>query len=250
MPSRSTTMALSVAVAAVAALSGCNRTPSPSDAIPPSTSTLAPPATAAPVASPVVAPTSTQSPPATTTTQPAPTSTAPVSVMDCAQAQDPIEALVCEDAGLAALDRQLADVYAQALEHADDKVTLRTGQRVWIKGRNDCGKAGVRNDDQVACVRASYQARIVDLRIQNGLVTIPKAIEYDCNDNRVPFSAAFYTEEPRAAVLTLGDDQAIAIESPTASGTRYVAKGVDFREKAGKARVEFHGKQLDCTAKP
>jgi hypothetical protein len=48
----------------------------------------------------------------------------------------------------------------------------------------------------------------------------------------------------------LGDDQAIAIESPTASGTRYVAKGVDFREKAGKARVEFHGKQLDCTAKP
>ena len=98
--------------------------------------------------------------------------------------------------------------------------------------------------------RASYQARIVDLRIQNGLVTIPKAIEYACNDNRVPFSAAFYSEEPRAAVLTLGDDQADRDRNAAANGTRYVAKGVEFREKAGKVRVEFHGNALDCTAKP
>lgn len=154
--------------------------------------------------------------------------------------------MVCEDTGLSVLDRQLADVYAQALEHADDKITLRASQRGWIKGRNDCWKA----KDPKACVRTSYQTRIVDLRIQHGLVTIPRAIEYACNDNSVPFSAAFYTEDPRAAVLTYGNDQTIAIATPTASGTRYVTEGVDFREQAGKATVDFYGNKLDCTAKP
>ena len=154
--------------------------------------------------------------------------------------------MVCEDAGLAVLDRQLADVYAQGLEHAGDKATLRAGQRDWRKQRNDCASAR----DSTACVRLAYQARIVELRIQNGLVTIPRAIQYTCNDDRVPFSAVLYTEDPRAAMLTYGDDQAVAIATPAASGTRYVANGVEFREQAGRVTLDFHGNKLDCTAKP
>jgi uncharacterized protein len=166
--------------------------------------------------------------------------------MDCARTEGEIETMVCEDAGLAVLDRQLADVYAQGLEHAADKPTLRASQRDWIKTRNDCSKAR----DSEACVRMAYRARIVELRIQNGLVTIPKAVQYTCNDDSVPFSAAFYTEDPRAAMLTYGNDQAVAISVPAASGTRYVGNGVELREQAGKVTLDFHGNKRDCTAKP
>jgi uncharacterized protein len=154
--------------------------------------------------------------------------------------------LLCNDAGLSALDRQLADVYAQALSVSDDKTTLRGTQRGWIKDRDDCWKS----NDANACVHAAYETRIVELRIQNGLVTIPKAIEYACNDNAKPFAATFYTEdEPRAAVLTYGNDQAIAIAAP-GSEAHYVADGVEFRDNNGEATVDFFGTKLRCRVRP
>jgi len=239
-----------VAVFAVAGLGGCNRAPAPDHADAPATSTWAPPTVATAPASTATqsAPSThaTRSTPTTTATTVSPTATTPVSVMDCARTEGKIEAMVCDDAGLAVLDRQLADVYAQGLEHAGDKATLRAGQRDWRKQRNDCASAR----DSTACVRLAYQARIVELRIQNGLVSIPKATQYTCNDDSVPFSAAFYSEDPRAAMLTYGNDQAVAIATPAASGTRYVGNGVEFREHAGKVNVDFHGNALDCSAKP
>ena len=244
--------ALIIAALAMAGLGACNRAPAPDQANAPAASTWAPPTAAtAPASSATqstIAPSThaTSPTPATTATTVPPTATTPVSVMDCARTEGKIEAMVCEDAGLAVLDRQLADVYAQGLEHAGDKATLRAGQREWRKQRNDCANAS----DAKACVRLAYQARIVELRIQNGLVSIPKATQYTCNDNNVPFSAAFYSEDPRAAMLTYGNDQAVAIAIPVASGTRYVGNGVEFREQAGKVKVDFHGKALDCTAKP
>jgi uncharacterized protein len=67
---------------------------------------------------------------------------------------------------LAALDVELARLYRviSAQATAQKLKTLRTYQRGWIKGRNDCWKAvgvGVR-----ACVEASYRARIRVLRSQ------------------------------------------------------------------------------------
>ena len=238
-----------VAVFAVADLGGCNRAPAPGQPDAAAAGTWAPPAAApapASTATPPTAAPSTRSTPAATTTTVTPTATAPVSVMDCARTEGKIEAMVCDDAGLAVLDRQLADVYAQGLEHAGDKATLRAGQRDWRNRFSACASAR----DSTACVRLAYQARIVELRIQNGLVSIPKATQYTCNDDSVPFSAAFYSEDPRAAMLTYGNDQAVAIATPAASGTRYVGNGVEFREQAGKVKVDFHGNTLDCSAKP
>lgn len=162
---------------------------------------------------------------------------------DCSKSPGEFEQMVCKDPALAALDRQLADTFAQALAKAADKATLQATERGWIKGRDECWKA----DDKPACVREAYIVRIVDLRIQNGLVMIPSAVEYRCDDNSKPFTATFYNDEPRAAVLTWGSDQAIVPAAVSASGARYAAEGVEFWEHQGEATVDFYGNKLSCT---
>jgi len=82
---------------------------------------------------------------------------------DCARAESDAEALICEDPGLAQLDRRVAARYAAALEVAggldagaqaaeDD---LRAEQRGWVTDRDDCWKA----EDVRACVEAAYLRR-------------------------------------------------------------------------------------------
>lgn len=184
---------------------------------------------------------------------PAPTPAAPVAAQqaapvasppsfDCSKSPGEFEQMVCKDPVLAALDVQLADTFKQALAKATDKDTLQATQRGWIKGRDDCWKA----DDKPSCVREAYIVRIVDLRIQQNLVVIPSAVEYRCDDNSKPFTAAFYNDEPRAAVLTWGDDQAIVPAAVSASGARYAAQGVEFWEHQGEASVDFYGNKLTC----
>lgn len=165
---------------------------------------------------------------------------------DCARATTRFERMTCSDPSLAALDRQLADTYRQALAKGRNASRLRAEQRGWIKGRDDCWKA----DDAQACVRESYIMRIVDLRIQNGLVVVPTAVEYRCDDNSKPFSATFYNDEPRAAVITWGDDQAIVPVAPSGSGARYAAHGIEFWEHQGVAKVDFFGTTLTCKPVP
>jgi uncharacterized protein len=94
---------------------------------------------------------------------------------DCAKAESAAETLVCEDAGLAALDRLVADRYAAAFsvaggldagaQQAVDE--LRAYQRGWIKGRDDCWKASdLRASDLGACVEAAYLRREGELVAQ------------------------------------------------------------------------------------
>ena len=68
-----------------------------------------------------------------------------------------VEQRICTDPKLAALDRQLADVYAAAIRQGRPTPTRsrsRTAQRGWIKGRNDCWKS----TDVPACVENAYRA--------------------------------------------------------------------------------------------
>ena len=201
--------------------------------------------TETPVAAPVDAsspPPAPASGPATPATSDAAAAVAVSPSFDCSTSTGEFEQMVCKDPALAALDRQLADTLAQALAKATDKDTLQATQRGWIKGRDDCWKA----DDKPACVREAYIVRIVDLRIQHNLVVIPSAVEYRCDDNSKPFTATFYNDEPRAALLTWGNDQAIVPAAPSASGARYAADGVEFWEHQGEARVDFFGNKLTC----
>jgi len=59
---------------------------------------------------------------------------------DCRRASTPVEHEICRTAYLAAYDRQIAALYAQALGLLDaaDADALRTDQRLWLKVRDDC----------------------------------------------------------------------------------------------------------------
>lgn len=161
---------------------------------------------------------------------------------DCAQAAGEIEKIVCADSELSALDRQLADNYAQASAKTDDKATLQATQRGWIKGRDDCWKA----TDAPACVREAYVARIVELRVDGALSPPPEPVAFRCEGSDKPLSATFHNEAPQAVVLTWGKDRAIVPIARSASGARYAAQGVEFWEHQGEARVDFFGTKLTC----
>lgn len=165
---------------------------------------------------------------------------------DCSRASGDIETLICGDAELAALDHKMDGVFKRAVAKntGSDLKTLAAYQRGWIKGRNDCWKA----QDKKQCVIDSYNLRIVELQITSGLVKVPTAVGFVCNgEASIPFSATFYNElDPRAAVITYGGDQTIAIAAPSGSGSRYTAVNMEFWEHQGEAKVDWYGTQLTC----
>lgn len=163
---------------------------------------------------------------------------------DCAVASKDTEKLVCSDPVLAALDRQL-DAQFKAAMAADgaDKKALAATQRGWVKGRDDCWKAG----DMPRCVLESYKTQLVQLQLDSGTVMVPTPVEYVCDDRSKPLTAVFYNDlEPSAAVITWGSDQAIAFPQPAASGARYGREGLDFWEHQGEVKVDFWGNKLVC----
>ena len=170
---------------------------------------------------------------------------------DCARASGDVEALICADDNLQALDRELARTWALANEAwpAEFATEQRAMQRGWIKGRNDCWKA----EDARDCVEFAYKSRLVELSISAGLVEAPGYYGLRCDDGytAAPFTASFYNDlDPRAVVLTRGNDQVLALSAPTGSGTRYTAPGVEFRSKGDEATVDWFGTALKCTLNP
>lgn len=164
---------------------------------------------------------------------------------DCAKATGQVEQLVCKDAGLAALDRKLADAYAKALKGWPANVAKeqRTFQRGWIKGRNDCWK----DSDVRACVENEYKTRLVDVQIKGGLVMAPTPVGYRCKGEDTPVMAAFYKEtDPPSAVVTIGNDQVIAFLARSGSGAKYTAANVEFWEHQGEVTLAWFGKKLTC----
>jgi uncharacterized protein len=166
---------------------------------------------------------------------------------DCAKASGQVEQLVCKDADLAGLDRKLADVYAKALKGwpADVAAEQRAMQRGWIKGRNDCWKSS----EVRTCVEMNYKTRLVEIQIKSGALMAPTPVGYACKGGEdKPFTAVFYKDtDPPSAVLTYGDDQAIAFIAMSASGARYTAQNLEFWEHQGIATVEWYGTRLTCT---
>jgi len=165
---------------------------------------------------------------------------------DCAKASGQVEELICADEALAALDRKITENYAKAMQAwpADEKAKQRALQRGWVKGRNDCWKAG----DVRTCVEESYRTRIVELQIQSGQLVVPTPVTYTCDGKAgLPFTAVFYQEsDPPSAVLTYGDDQTIVFIDRSGSGARYTAANVEFWEHHGEASVDWYGTKLTC----
>jgi uncharacterized protein YecT (DUF1311 family) len=179
---------------------------------------------------------------------------------DCAKAQGEVEQLICKDEGLAALDRKLDEVYKAALAKARDDVPrfLRTEQRGWVKGRNDCWKA--RETDAVfltaswqakgmrECVEASYKLRTSELEALMRLVPPKGPVFFACGD-RSEVVATFFETDPPTARLERGDKTVTAWLVPAASGSKYEGQNVEFWTKGKEAQVTWLDENLKCTSK-
>lgn len=164
---------------------------------------------------------------------------------DCAGALSPVEQLICNDAGLAALDRALARVLEQATAALPPNAAeeQQAVQRGWVEVRNECARA----NDVRACTENTYRVRIAELAIASGQAGTPRNASFDCGVGAKPFLARFYAgTDPASAVLRYGDEQTIAFAAPAASGTRYTASGVEFREHQGTATIDWYGTRLEC----
>ena len=82
--------------------------------------------------------------------------------VDCAKATHDVEKLICKDAELASLDNSLSSLYHTLMKNtsAAEQKLLKTEQRGWIKGRDDCWKS----DDMRGCAVSEYQYRINQLK--------------------------------------------------------------------------------------
>lgn len=165
---------------------------------------------------------------------------------DCAAASGDVEKLVCSDPALAALDRRLAEVHGRAkAAPGADQARLAAEQRGWVKGRDDCWKSVERS----RCVSEAYMTRTVQLQLDNGETTVPEAAAYDCDDNSKRFTVVYYNDlDPKSAVVTWGDDQAIAFPMMAASGARYGREGMEIWEHQGELSVDFYGNRFTCRA--
>lgn len=172
---------------------------------------------------------------------------------DCAKAAGAAETLICKDAGLAALDNELAALYPKAIASLSPEQlkTEKAMQRGWIKGRNDCWKA----KDLRQCVEESYQLRITELQISGGQLMVPTPVNYQCG-NKVTLSTYFYHDAKlHAAVINLSEgdsqQQVLAYDAPSASGARYEGQNLTLFTKGNEASLARYGQPtLSCTEIP
>ena len=93
---------------------------------------------------------------------------APAASFDCGKAAAPIEKTICADAGLARLDRQVAEHYQSALHNVaydpKQQEALRQVQRDWIAKRN----RACTGPATATCLTKFYRDRLADLTKTTG----------------------------------------------------------------------------------
>ena len=177
---------------------------------------------------------------------------------DCAKAEKEAEKMVCSDAELARLDRELNRVYIlvyndPALD-AKAKRYLRASQVGWIKGRDETWKV----EDKKQYVTNLYVLRIAEIRKQYPVSRVADSegissgpIRYDCSGEAL--EAYFVQSNPPQAVIYHKDQTFTFGFSlvPSASGTKYVKEysngKVEFWSKGNEALfTPLDGKMLRC----
>lgn len=172
---------------------------------------------------------------------------------DCAAAQSSAEKLVCDDPGLAELDRRLAERFAAALsvargldsgaKAAEDE--LRATQRGWISGRDECWK----EPDLGTCVRQQYLMREGEL-VARYLLEPPTSItEFACGDGGADGLTAyrFDTELPALRIERGDSVGAGAATEPDMPDSYWLTGmgGFTFTENGGEFTDQY-GKATEC----
>ena len=152
-----------------------------------------------------------------------------------------IEAMICEDKELSALDRKLSGVYAAASKRATNErpPRLKAEQRGWVKGRNECRKS----DAKRQCVTDTYQRRIAELQAKYRLVPGKGPVRFVCEGNPAnEVVATFFQTTPPTLIAERGDSVSLMYVQPSGSGARYQGRNESLWEHQGEALITWgHG---------
>jgi uncharacterized protein len=169
---------------------------------------------------------------------------------NCAKAQGAVEKLICSDASLAALDRQLDAVYKAAAAKAQGKLAtrLREDQRGWVKGRNDCWKADGQKtwitatwtvDSVPACVAAQYRLRASELQAVWQLLP-PKTVFYVCQNNPAnEVVVNSFASDPPTIRLERGDRTQTLWSVGAPGAGSYEGQNVSLVQRGGEFKVDW-----------
>lgn len=153
---------------------------------------------------------------------------------DCAKAGSDAEEMVCSDRSLAKLDNEMTRLFALAEKDANilpaARAELKAMQRGWIKGRDDCWKAGNKRQ----CVLASYGMRIHELRqgYANARSADPASVSigpvvFKCDGIDAPIGVTMLAIEPGFAYLQNGATAVMFTADAKAPDARYTGIGAD-----------------------
>lgn len=171
---------------------------------------------------------------------------------DCGKVEtDSVEALVCKDEKLSALDHKMAAVYAAAAQKAANErpPVLKAEQRGWIKGRNDCWKS----TDRRQCVEESYRRRIAELQARYRLVSANGPFWYICDgDPRNEVVVTFFETDPPTLEAERGDQVSLMYLEPSASGSKFQGRNESLWEHRGEATIVwgYGSPEMRCSKKP
>lgn len=166
---------------------------------------------------------------------------------DCDRARGQAQELICGDAGLAAMDREVARLSTLAVEPAS--------QAEWVKQRDGCDKA----DELRQCVMAAAMLKIHRLRQGSEMARAGEGLSvgpvpFTCRGLAGPVEATFVNSDPGGLALEW-NDQTIAIDQVVAaSGSRYEGRWngqpYSFWNKGKEATFTIPGKgDLQCVEK-
>ena len=158
-----------------------------------------------------------------------------------------IEAMICDDKELSALDLKLSGVYKAASTKATNEhpPLLKAEQRGWIKGRNECWKS----DDKRGCVRGEYLRRIAELQARYRLVPGNGPFSFICEGNPAnEVVATFFQTDPPTLIAEHGDSVSLMYLQPSGSGTKYQGRNETFWEHQGEALITwgYGAPQMRC----
>ncbi len=162
-----------------------------------------------------------------------------------------IPALVCGDPQLAALDRQMAQVFGQARQRArtERPARLQAEQRGWVKGRDDCWKA---QEDRAACVEVAYVRRIAELQARYRLVPARGPVRWACNgDAADELTVTYFETQPLSLIAERGDSQSLMFLGSAASGSRYEGRNEQLWEHQGEVALRwgYNAPEMRCLPK-
>jgi uncharacterized protein YecT (DUF1311 family) len=143
----------------------------------------------------------------------------------CRRSAIPTEQTICNVAELAALDREMAALYGEAMAGSGAAQAIRSAQRNWIGTRNHCGV-------NVDCLRESFRQRIAEFK---AATAAPAPAQEERRDSRrlpvdprfwPPFAGAPNSGPPAAAPVAPAEQRAdrnFAQPVPPAAETSMVA---------------------------